>query len=178
MNPILILQQAIEEEQLWKETKTFSRNQFIKVAGSADSNLYFIAEGAVRVYLLEEDEELTIRFGYQNDFITALDAFITGKASELYIQALKKTTVKVISKEVYQNFIQSDKKYIQLWYVLLEQLVVQQLERERDLLTSSPQVRYDRVVNRSPKLFQEIPLKYIASYLRMTPETLSRIRAK
>ena len=50
------------------------------------------------------------------------------------------------------------------------------LERETDLLIKSPQVRYEKVLKRSPQLFQEIPLTYIASYLRMTPETLSRLR--
>lgn len=50
------------------------------------------------------------------------------------------------------------------------------LEREIDLLTSSPFERYNRILERSPQVFQEIPLKYIASYLRMTPETLSRLR--
>jgi hypothetical protein len=54
--------------------------------------------------------------------------------------------------------------------------VLQQMERERDILTSSPLERYKRVLERSPQLFQEIPNKYIASYLRMTPETLSRIK--
>ena len=59
---------------------------------------------------------------------------------------------------------------------LIENLIVQQLEREIDILTTSPEERYNRVLKRSPKLFQQIPAKYIASYLRMTPETLSRIR--
>jgi CRP/FNR family transcriptional regulator, anaerobic regulatory protein len=56
-------------------------------------------------------------------------------------------------------------------------LVVQQMQRELDLLTASPIERYRRVIARSPQLFQEVPLKYIADYLRMTPETLSRLRA-
>jgi CRP-like cAMP-binding protein len=58
----------------------------------------------------------------------------------------------------------------------MEQLIYQQLEREKDLLTSSPTERYAKVKQRSPQLFQEIPHKYIASYLRMTPETLSRLK--
>jgi CRP-like cAMP-binding protein len=49
------------------------------------------------------------------------------------------------------------------------------MERENDLIIYSPQKRVERVFKRSPQLFQEIPQKYIASYLRMTPETLSRI---
>jgi hypothetical protein len=58
----------------------------------------------------------------------------------------------------------------------LEDLVVQQLEREKDLLINAPGERFERVLTRSPKLFQEIPNKYIANYLRMSPETLSRLK--
>jgi CRP-like cAMP-binding protein len=63
-----------------------------------------------------------------------------------------------------------------LYSVLLEQLVLQQMEREQDLLITSPVERYQRVLERSPMLFQEVPHKYIAAYLRMSPETLSRIK--
>ena len=64
-------------------------------------------------------------------------------------------------------------------YILLASVTILigacDLEREVDLITYSPQKRFERVFERSPQLFQEIPQKYIASYLRMTPETLSRI---
>ena len=63
-----------------------------------------------------------------------------------------------------------------LWKQILEAFVIQQMDRETDLLTKSPEERFKRVLNRSPQLFQEIPHKYIASYLRMSPETLSRIK--
>jgi hypothetical protein len=58
----------------------------------------------------------------------------------------------------------------------LEEQLALQVAREIDLLTDSPTMRLERILKRSPQLFNEIPLKYIASYLRMTPETLSRIR--
>jgi len=59
---------------------------------------------------------------------------------------------------------------------ILENLVIQHLEREIDILTSSPIERYNRVLSRSPQLFQQIPLKHIANYLRMSAETLSRLK--
>ena len=58
---------------------------------------------------------------------------------------------------------------------LLKELMATFYEREVDLLTSSPAERLERVRKRSPQLFQEVPHKYIASYLRMSPETLSRM---
>ncbi len=69
-----------------------------------------------------------------------------------------------------------DPRHKELWNQVMEALIIQQFERECDLLIQAPQIRFKRVQERSPRLFQEVPLKYIASYLRMTPETLSRIQ--
>ena len=82
----------------------------------------------------------------------------------------------MIKKATFMNLIESSDENIKVWHIILGDLIFQQMERERDILTSSPLERYKRVLARSPQLFQEIPNKYIASYLRMTPETLSRIK--
>jgi hypothetical protein len=62
------------------------------------------------------------------------------------------------------------------WQSVLESLILQQMNREIDLLISSPKERFDRVLARSPRLFQEVASRYIANYLRMKPETLSRLK--
>ena len=171
-----LLIEIIEKNKLWKKEIEISRNEYLKVKGSIDTNLYFIKNGSLRIYVIDECEEHTIRFGYQNNFIVSLDSFITEKPSDFYIQAIKKTNLKIITKKVFKNLITSNPKLLNIWTKLLEQLILQQLEREKDILTSSPIERYKRVLKRSPQLFQEIPNKYIADYLRMTPETLSRIK--
>jgi CRP-like cAMP-binding protein len=176
MNPLEELQSRIEAANLWEEEIILERNQYLKVQGSTDTNIYHVLDGSLRAYVVDEEEEHTIRFAYRNNFFAALDSFITESPSELYIQAVKRTVVKRISKAAYMKFMSDSEETQQLWQLLLEMVVVQQLERERDLLTSSPLTRYQRVLKRSPQLFQEIPSKYIASYLRMTPETLSRMK--
>ena len=176
MNPISIVVDKLSNNDLWEKEITLERNEYLKVKGSIDTNIYLVISGSLRIFVIDEYEEHTIRFGYQNNLIAALDSFLSGKPSEFYIQALKKTVVKVISKESYRNFIESSVENRNLWLSILESFVQQQMERERDILTSSPLERYKRVLERSPQLFQEIPNKYIASYLRMTPETLSRIK--
>ena len=176
MNPIEVLAGKIEEQNLWEKEISLNRNDYLKVQGSMDTNLYFIVSGSLRIFVVDEFMENIIRFAYRNNFIAALDSFISEEPSDLYIQAIKKTELKIISKKKYLEFLESSSENLQLWQKILEQLVYQQMEREIDLLTASPLERYKRVLKRSPQLFQEIPNKYIASYLRMTPETLSRIK--
>jgi len=172
--PLLI--ERIEGLDLWEKEVELSRNEFLKVSGSIDTNLYYILSGSLRIFIIDESEEHTIRFGYQDNMIASLNSFISEKPSEYFIQAIKKTKIKVIGKKAVMKLIEGSPELQQFWNIALEQIIFQQLEREQDILISSPKERYRRVMERSPQLFQEIPNKYIASYLRMTPETLSRIK--
>jgi len=161
---------------LSEKTITINRNEFLKVKGSMDDTIYFVESGSLRLFVLDDDdEEQIIRFGYQQNLIVSLDSFLTGRPSDLCIQAIKKTVVKIITKKQIDQFLKIETNK-NLWITILENLVVQQMEREIDILTNSPKERYRRVLRRSPQLFQEVPNKHIANYLRMTPETLSRLK--
>jgi CRP-like cAMP-binding protein len=151
------------------------RNAYLKISGSIDTNVYFIESGSVRMSVLDNYEEQIVRFGYKGNISVALDSYLTGNPSAFTIQAIKKTTVKVISKSSMNEFLKNESNQ-KWWTNTLENLIVQQLEREIDILTTSPKDRYLRVLKRSPQLFQEIPNRHIANYLRMTPETLSRLK--
>tara|TARA_R110002073_G_scaffold312586_1_gene484081 strand:- start:6903 stop:7439 length:537 start_codon:yes stop_codon:yes gene_type:complete len=159
----------------WEDEIEIKRNDFISTPKDINTNMYFVVSGSLRVFIEDEIEEHTIRFGYKDSFITALDSFLKDIPTTFYIQAIKKCTLKVISKENYLKCINASSENQELWSQLLQEFVYQQIERENDLIIYSPQKRFERVFKRSPQLFQEIPQKYIASYLRMTPETLSRI---
>jgi CRP-like cAMP-binding protein len=161
--------------ELSEKTITLERNEFLKVKGSIDTNTYYVESGSLRVFVLDDDEEQIIRFGYKGSTIASIDSFLTGKPSNFFIQAIKKSVIKVISKKQIEDLLNA-KNNSMLWIKILEDLVLQQMEREVDILTSSPKERYNRVLKRSPQLFQEIPHRYIANYLRMSPETLSRLK--
>lgn len=176
MNIIEELYNRIENEKLWTKHMVLKRNEYLKVSGTTDTNLYYIVSGSLKISIISEYEEHIIRFGYKNNLITSLDSFITEKPSDFSIQAIKKTELKVIPKSIYIDFINQSRENKMLWDTILEQLILQQMEREKDILTTSPKERFQRVFKRSPQLFQEIPNKHIASYLRMSPETLSRLK--
>lgn len=156
--------------------KTIDKGTLLVKEGDIETSLYYVSSGALRVFLLSEFEEMTIRFGYEGSYINSLSSFINNRPSEFYIEAIRKSTITIIPKSRLEEIIYNDTESMQEYIALMEALVTQQIEREIDLLTVSPAERLKRVLERSPNLFQQIPLKYIASYLRMTPETLSRIR--
>ncbi|MFA6152615.1 MAG: Crp/Fnr family transcriptional regulator [Chitinophagaceae bacterium] len=158
-----------------KET-IISKGEYLLREGEIEHHIYYVMTGAIRAFLFSENEDITIRFGYEGSVINSLASFITGEPSAFSLQAIRKTSLISIRKQSFESFIFQNIDRMSGYTALLEQTIVQQIDRENDLLTSSPSERLKRVMQRSPNLFQHVPLKYIASYLRMTPETLSRIR--
>ena len=161
--------------ELSRKTISLKRNEYLTIHGDVDTNVYYVKSGSLKVYVLDGNEEQIIRFGYKDNFIVLLDSFLTGRPTIFNIQAIKKTEIIVISKTEVEEFKNHEINKV-AWIQLLESLVLQQIDREIDILTNSTEERYKRVLNRSPQLFQEIPNRYIANYLRMSPETLSRLK--
>jgi CRP-like cAMP-binding protein len=159
----------------------FERQAYLSTPGSFEKHMYWVEKGCFRIFSNEDGHEQTTRFAYSDNVFALLDAFLTDQPTAFFVQALRKTTVRRISWSEFQGLLnpsdptQRAERY-QAYAALLENLVLQQMERERDVLSVAPAERYRRVLERSPQLFQEVPHKYIADYLRMTPETLSRIK--
>jgi len=162
------------------QTKSISikRNDFLVKAGQIDKQLYLVKQGSFRVFHETENEDFTIRFGYAGSFLAVLPTLFNVDPTIYHIQALKSSQVEAIPQDQLFQTLKENSNLNDLWQQSLQLLILDQLEREIDLLTTSPEDRFDRVWKRSPKLFQEISNKYIASYLRMTPETLSRLKKR
>ena len=174
--PIQKIIESIVLLRIWSKEMILKKGAFLKMEDTVDTNLYLVEEGSLRFFISDDNDEKTIRFGYGGDLVAALDSYISDSKSPLNIQAIRKTKLKVIKKADFQNMILDSPELKMAWDQILGILLLECMEREIDILTKSPLERYNRVLNRSPRLFQEVPHKYIASYLNMTPETLSRIK--
>lgn len=166
---------ALNSKELdWKEFD-LKRGDYLSRAGEIERYFYFIQEGAFRAYTIIEDQEFTLRFAYKGSIFTSLSSFYSGKKGDMFLQAIRASKVLRCRKTEFEAYITASEERLIEYKALLEQLVIDCLERENDLLIQDPKSRLKRVLERSPQLFQEVPHKYIAAYLRMSPETLSRL---
>lgn len=172
---MLLIENIINQHLLPFEEIEVKRHEHLIRYGQIERHLYVVKEGALIAYTQIEAQEFTIRFAYQNSIIASLPAYFTGKPSEIGIQAIRKSKLIRFKKSDFDAFVEKDRESLMQYLKLMKELVASFFEREIDLLTTSPKERLQRLLNRSPQVFQEIPNKYIASYLRMTPETLSRL---
>ncbi|MCH5683548.1 hypothetical protein LWM68_04260 [Niabella sp. W65] len=89
MNPAHIAA-LLEANGLFERSVALERGDFLKKAGSVDTQIYYVEEGAVYAFIVDEDEERIVRFGYKDNIIVSLDSFLTERPSDFYIQAIKK----------------------------------------------------------------------------------------
>lgn len=155
-----------------------SKNTILLKAGKTEKYISFISKGIVRFYIPKEEIDLTFGFLFENEFVTAYDSFLTQTPSEYQIETLAETILWQISykdlQEVYEKTINGNI----IGRKMAENMFLIKSKREISLLNKTAQERYlDLFINR-PNLLKQIPLKYIASYIGVTPQALSRIRKR
>ncbi len=165
---------AIALLQHWQKPKSLKRGDFLTRKGQVEQHLYYIEEGTLAIFHEIEENEQVVGFGYPHTLILSIPSFLRNRPSDYYIQAMSPAELTGTSRTDFYRLMGEHPAIEHSWRLMLEEALLGRIEREIDLLTVSPRERLQRLLNRSPHIFQLIPNKYIASYLRMTPETLSR----
>ena len=152
-------------------------------SGEIEDYLYFISEGMVRFYIhkphpTEPPKEITFSFIVKNMFCSAYDSFVMRKPSQYNIETLKDTVIYRIHHKHLQELYKTTEIGNYIGRISAEGLYVRKTQREISLLMYSAEERYLNLLKTYPEYVLQIPLKYIASYLGITPQALSRIRKK
>ena len=154
----------------------FAKNELVLKEGEVCSNIYWVVRGLVRQYYFKNDKELTEYMATENSIVMCIESLFKEEPTRLQIQALEPSIIYSLPKaDLEQAAIKCVN--IQMLYrkILEESLIISQ--HHADMLRfETAQDRYAKLVKRSPQLVLRAPLVYIASYLQMTPETLSRVR--
>jgi len=141
--------------------------------------IYFIKSGSVRLYIPKEGEEdITFSFAFADEFVSAYDSFLSEEPCEYQLETITEITVLRLSKDNLKMLYENTNFGNYIGRLIAENLFVKKKDREMSLLTRTAEQRYDDLFTSHPQLIKEIPLKYIASFIGITPQALSRIRAR
>jgi CRP-like cAMP-binding protein len=156
-----------------KKTKVLKVNEI-------ENYLSFIEKGIVRLVIPNEDEEkeTTFGFSFKDEFICAYDSFLTQTKSSYELETLTETTLWRISYTDLQKVYKETVIGNLIGRYSSERLFLIKSKREQSLLNDTAEQRYLNIFVERPNLLKEIPLKYIASYIGVTPQALSRIRKR
>ncbi|WP_314313302.1 Crp/Fnr family transcriptional regulator [Hoylesella marshii] len=155
----------------------FAKGQMILKEGDICRGFYYIDTGLIRQFYFKGEKEVTEHMGVDNSVVMCIESLFREEPTRLQMEALEPTIVYLLPKRELEN-VALHNVNIQILYrkILEESLILSQVHA--DLVRfETAQDRYRRLCKLIPKMVQRAPLIYIASYLQMTPETLSRVRA-
>jgi CRP-like cAMP-binding protein len=157
---------------------TLKKNGYFLKEGEICRRLAFLHKGMVRFFHLRDRIEQTSDFCFDNTFITGYHSLITGLPSDTSIQALEECAMLEISYETLFKLYKKNPKYERIGRIIAENNFLTMRRHLLSLLNDSAEKRYRNLLDRAPHFVQRISLLYIASYLGISPETLSRVRRK
>ena len=155
-----------------------SKNEFLLREGRTCRQLYFLEKGALRGFYNLDGKEITHWFGFEKDFVTSFHSFITGEPAVENIQLLEGSILWAISKETLTNLLNRHHEVERLVRIAYEKYYIRLEERFVNAQFKTATERYENLLQQTPYILERVPLGFIASYLGISQETLSRIRSK
>lgn len=159
---------------------TLKKKDFIIEQGQISDKVYFIIEGVVRHYVITPDgKEKTIRLSKENNFFySSIVSYFKKKPSYIYCQCLTDCKMVCWSSDHLNELFKNHPKLAEFRNNQLINFILEKHDKEVALLTKNSEERYQEFCKHNMALFNRIPHHIIASFLDITPETLSRLRAK
>lgn len=158
------------------EHRIIEKNAYFSKAGLISDHIGFVTKGLLRSFYTVKAKETTSFFLTPGDVAAALLSFIKVQPAIENIQALEDSEMLIISRKKLHKLYENNWKWQQVGRVLIENYYVSMEQRTITLQSQTAQERYAQFLNDYPEIIKKVPLHYIASYLGMSPETLSRVR--
>ena len=155
----------------------FARGEKVVESGDVSDAIYYVERGMVREFYFKNNKSVTEYLAADGTIVMSIESLFREEPSKLVIEALEPTIVYALPKKRLEE-VALHNVNLQILYrkILEESLIISQ--RRADLLRfESAKDRYLKLCKLNPKVIMKAPLVYVASYLQMTPETLSRVRS-
>ncbi len=157
--------------------KKLKKHQFMLNEGDICRFVAFVNSGCLRQYKIDnKGTEHVIQFAIEDWWISDLHSFLTDLPADSNIDALQDSEILMLDKSAREDLLYNCPKMERFFRLLIEANHVASNQRIADTLSASAEERYLKFIKTYPKLFEQIPQNQIASYLGITPQSLSRIR--
>ena len=147
--------------------------------GDIAANLFLVARGCLRTYFIKENgSEITSQFFIEGQMVMSFESATTGKPSRLYIDAIEDSIIGFIKIKTFKKLLLEKNAARDHFNRFLISRLIYYMNQQASFILDSPEKRYIKFMHDNPELVSRIPQQYIASYLGITPVSLSRIRTR
>lgn len=175
----IVLTSSEEEHfcSVLRKTSIKRKNYFLE-EGAIAKDVAFVINGCLRAYSIDNNGfEHILQFAPQDWWITDMYSFVSGKPGTLFVDAVEDTEALLLSREDQLQLFNNIPKFERYFRILTEKSLVSSRQRMMDNLSLTAQERYETFCNYYPTLINALPQKMIASYIGVTPEFLSKMKA-
>ncbi|MGB0432103.1 MAG: Crp/Fnr family transcriptional regulator [Bacteroidia bacterium] len=160
------------------EVKELKKGAILFDEGTVTTDSFIVLEGCVRKYRIVNGEEKTTDFFTQYQVAADFESLSKGKPSKHTLACIDKSTIAIISAKAEKEFTKRFPRFKEIEQQETERMMGETQDKLSDFITSTPEERYVNLLETRPELLQIAPQRQIASYLGVTPESLSRIRKR
>lgn len=161
---------------IYFEVKNIKKKDFLLQNGKFCNFVGFINSGTIRHFHIKNGDEKTCDISFENAWVTDFQSFTNNTPCIMNLQAMENTTLYSIKKENLHKLYAQCNKYETFGRLMAEQVAQRATEIAMSLSSEKPEERFVNLIRKQPDLFQRVPQKYIANFLGISPESLSRIR--
>ena len=154
----------------------FPKGELILKEGEVCHNIYYVDRGLVRLFYFKNDKELTEHLQVENNIVMSIESLFKERPTKLQIEALETSIIYAIPRQKLEEIALHNGNIQILYRKILEESLIQSQIHADMLRFESAQDRYKKLLKMQPQIVLRAPMNYIASYVQMTPETLSRVR--
>jgi CRP/FNR family transcriptional regulator, anaerobic regulatory protein len=170
-----------DEWKLHRDSLTrrfLKKGEFLLRAGQVCDHVSFVTKGYLRVYSVINDEEISNYFFFENNYATDYASFLTRKPSDTSIIAMEEVEVLQLNYSNMQMLYEKVPSWQKYGRLMAENVFLIAEARAKTLQHNSPESLYVKIMQEMPQVIERVPLQYIASYMGIQPESLSRIRKR
>jgi CRP/FNR family transcriptional regulator, anaerobic regulatory protein len=174
---VILTETDVELCKTYFEHYSVSKNTIVEESDKIPQHLYFIVSGYMRLFYYDDNgDEVTNHISSPNNFIASFLSLINEKKSAENVECITDCTLLRITRHNMVTLIDRSENFKKFSLIIFEQAIASGSKRADELATLNAEQRYIKLLEQQPEILQNIPIQYIASYLGIKPQSLSRIR--
>lgn len=154
-----------------------TKGELIFPEGQVCNAMYYVDKGMVRQFYYKNGKDVTEHFSYEGRIVFCIESFLKQEPSRLFVETLENSLLFAIPYEELHVLMTHNAEIQMLYQKILEHALISSQEHADSQRFENAAERYDRLLTNKPEIILRAPMLHIASFLQMTPETLSRVRS-